>query len=110
VKIPIDTNQFDDFIVENKLFEKTRENMIQYLKSWYQDDQEHFLEDMWTDFDTVMNTYTFENEGEQVETVTSFYLLILVFSIHLCLIFCNFLSLICYFIEIFEVLSYNYII
>jgi hypothetical protein len=38
VKIPIDTNQFHNFVVENKLFEKTRENMVQYLKSWYEDD------------------------------------------------------------------------
>lgn len=63
MKIPIDTNKFADFIVENKLFDKTRENMTQYLKSWYEDDKEHFLEDMWADFDTVINTYTFENEG-----------------------------------------------
>ncbi len=63
MKIPINTNQFEDFIVKNKLFGKTRESMVQYLKNWYEDDKEHFLEDMWENFDTVMNTYNFENDG-----------------------------------------------
>lgn len=63
MKIPIDAQQFQDFIMKNKLFEQTRENMIQYLKSWYKDDKEHFIDDMWADFNTVMNTYTFVNEG-----------------------------------------------
>jgi hypothetical protein len=63
MNIPIDVNAFENFVAENHLFVKTEKNMVKCLKNWYKNDKEQFLEDLWTDIDTVLSTYTFEKDG-----------------------------------------------
>jgi hypothetical protein len=63
MNIPMDVNAFENFVAENQLFIKTKKKMIQCLKNWYKKDKDQFLEDLWTDIDTVLSTYTFEKDG-----------------------------------------------
>lgn len=64
--LPISQQDFQNFIEKNKLFERTYQLMCKSLKHWYEDDSQHFIEDMWADLDTVMKTYHFENEGVSI--------------------------------------------
>ncbi len=61
MKYPVDKEAFSVFIEENKLFELARKYLRKYLKSWYEDEPERFVEDFGADFQTVMQTYRFEN-------------------------------------------------
>ena len=61
MKSPVDKEAFSVFIEENKIFELAREYLRKYLESWYEDDPEYFVEDIGADFETVMQTYRFEN-------------------------------------------------
>ncbi|MBE6072621.1 MAG: hypothetical protein E7208_11820 [Clostridium butyricum] len=70
--VPINKKDYEVFISESKIFKKTYDLMVKCLRSWYDDDKEKFINDMWTDFDTVMNTYRFENEGVSISKSYSY--------------------------------------
>lgn len=61
MNILINNQLFQSFIDENKLFEKTFELMLSYLKTWQEDNAKQFIEELWVDFDTVVKTYHFEH-------------------------------------------------
>lgn len=63
MEAPINPKQFDEFIAQNHLFEKTLCFMKEYLKNWFEEDREQFFEEFNGDFDHAMRTYTFENGG-----------------------------------------------
>ena len=62
LKIPVDSEQFSDFINKSKIFDQTHELMKGYLASWYNDDATAFVEYMRADLSTVMERYHFYNE------------------------------------------------
>lgn len=62
MKFPIDKDEFSDFIIQSKIFERTRNMMRDYLESWYKENSKDFIESMSGDLDTVINTYHFFNE------------------------------------------------
>lgn len=62
IEIPVDSEQFSNFIDNSKIFDKTREFMKEYLTNWYNDDEEEFKENMHADLTTVLDRYRFHNE------------------------------------------------
>lgn len=60
--IPVDPEQFSEFIDNSKIFDMTRRLMRGYLTNWYSDDAEMFMEDMRGDLSTVLEQYRFHNE------------------------------------------------
>lgn len=60
--IPVDPEQFSEFIDKSKIFDTTRQLMIEYLTNWYHDDVEAFVENMRADLPTVLEHYHFRNE------------------------------------------------
>ena len=46
LKIPVDSEQFSDFINKSKIFDQTHELMKGYLVSWYNDNSTAFVEYM----------------------------------------------------------------
>lgn len=58
---PMDKNAFSSFIEESNLFRMTKEYLWVNLESWYREEPEQFIENLWADFDTVMKTYRFES-------------------------------------------------
>jgi hypothetical protein len=61
MKLPINQEYIDQFVIENKLFKKTRSFMKTYLENWFEEDKEQFIDDFGTDIATVFATYKFEN-------------------------------------------------
>jgi hypothetical protein len=61
--LPINLECIDQFVIENKLFEKTREYMKIFIENWFEEDKEGFIDDFGTDLSTVLATYNFENGG-----------------------------------------------
>ena len=51
---------FDAYLEKYKIFEKTMQFMMEYLKNWYDDDPEDFQKEMWADYRTVAETYQFK--------------------------------------------------
>jgi len=62
IKIPVDPEQFSDFIAKSKIFDQTRELMKKCLTNWYNDDADTFMESMRADLATVLEQYHFYNE------------------------------------------------
>ena len=60
--IPVDPEQFSEFIDNSKIFDMTRRLMRDYLTNWYSDDAEMFMEDMRGNLSTVLGQYHFHNE------------------------------------------------
>ncbi len=60
--IPVDPERFSEFIDKSKIFDTTRQLMIEYLTNWYNDDAETFVENMRADLSTVLEHYHFHNE------------------------------------------------
>ena len=50
---------FDDYLERYKIFEKTMQFMMEYLKNWYDDDPEDFQKEMRADYRTLAETYQF---------------------------------------------------
>ena len=61
MKLPIDNELFNNFIIQSNIFELTQKMMYQCLENWYKDETKQFIESMGTDFDTVIQTYHFSN-------------------------------------------------
>lgn len=61
--LPINKESIDRFVIDNKLFEKTRDFMRTFLENWFVEDKEGFIDDFGTDLSTVLATYSFENGG-----------------------------------------------
>ena len=53
---------FDDYLERYKIFEKTMQFMMEYLKNWYDDDPEDFQKEMRADYRTVAETYQFKRK------------------------------------------------
>ena len=53
---------FDAYLEKYKIFEKTMQFMMEYLKNWYDDDPEDFQKGMWADYRTVAETYQFNRK------------------------------------------------
>lgn len=66
MNVPINTNEFQLFVTENNLFETTRTLMTNYLKVWYEEDKDKFIEQMRADFETVIASYRFKNQGVSI--------------------------------------------
>ena len=60
--IPVDPEQFSEFIDKSKIFDTTRQLMTGYLTNWNNDDAETFVEEMRADLSTVLEHYRFRNE------------------------------------------------
>lgn len=63
MKIPMDWQMFSEFIQDNCLFDKTKDNLIICLKNFYMQDPEKFEEMLNADVDKIISTYNFVNEG-----------------------------------------------
>ena len=63
MKFPIESQIFSEFISNNDLFNKTKENLVQCLNNFYKTDQVRFDEMFEADLDQVINTYVFKNGG-----------------------------------------------
>lgn len=61
ITVPMNPNEFQKFIDESNIFEKTKEYMWQYLKNWYEESPEDFVDCMRADLKTVSETYHFYN-------------------------------------------------
>jgi len=61
MKFPVDREAFTAFIEESKIFELTMENLQHYLETWYKDEPEQFIDNLWADYETVMRIYCFKN-------------------------------------------------
>ena len=59
--LPINEKAFDKFIEESNIFVLAQSLLRQYFKNWYEDDPEQFMDCLRADFNTVMETYRFEN-------------------------------------------------
>lgn len=53
---------FDAYLEKYKIFEKTKQFMMEYLKNWYDDNPEDFQKEMWADYRTVAETYQFKRK------------------------------------------------
>lgn len=60
--IPVDPEQFSEFIDKSKIFDTARQLMTRYLMNWYNDDVETFVENMRADLSTILEHYHFRNE------------------------------------------------
>lgn len=60
--IPVDPEQFSEFIDNSKIFDMTRRLMSEYLTNWYSDNAEMFVKDMRGDLSAVLEQYHFHNE------------------------------------------------
>ena len=70
--VPINKNDYEEFVSESKIFKKTSDLMIKCLSNWYKEDKESFIKDMWNDLDTVINTYKFEEDGVSISKSYSY--------------------------------------
>lgn len=61
--LPINWDKINTFVDSNDLFNRAACSMKNYLRTYFQDDEANFLEDFRADWDTVLNTYRFENAG-----------------------------------------------
>lgn len=62
MNLPIDKNEFSNFIKQTDIFGITRKYMYEYLENWYKEDPDRFIEDMWANLNTVMLKYHFYDE------------------------------------------------
>lgn len=62
MRIPVDPEQFSDFITKSKIFDQTREFMKGYLTNWFNYDADTFMESMRADLATVLEQFHFYNE------------------------------------------------
>jgi len=62
IRIPVDPEQFSDFITKSKIFDQTQELMKRNLTNWYNHDADTFIESMRADLTTVLEQYHFYNE------------------------------------------------
>lgn len=53
---------FDVYLEKYKIFEKTRQSMMNCLKNWYEDEPEDFQSFMHADYRTVAETYQFKRK------------------------------------------------
>ena len=53
---------FDAYLEKYKIFEKTMQFMMEYLKNWYDDEPEDFQKEMRADYRTVAETYQFKRK------------------------------------------------
>ena len=53
---------FDAYLEKYKIFEKTMQFMMEYLKNWYDDEPEDFRKEMRADYRTVAETYQFKRK------------------------------------------------
>ena len=53
---------FDTYLEKHKIFEKTSQCMMKYLKNWYDDNQKDFQKEMRADYQTVAETYQFKRK------------------------------------------------
>ena len=53
---------FDAYLEKYKIFEKTMQSMMKYLKNWYDDEPENFQEEMRADYRAVAETYQFKRK------------------------------------------------
>lgn len=63
MKVKIDLKEFDNFIFDNNLFDITKKNLIKYLKNYWYDDEIGFIDDMYSNLETVLKKYNFLNDG-----------------------------------------------
>lgn len=67
ISIPVDSEEFSEFIKRSKIFDRTRELMRGYLTNWYSNNVETFIEDMRADLATVLERYHFYNEFVSID-------------------------------------------
>jgi hypothetical protein len=72
-KIPIDSNDFEKYIKENKIFERAKKIMAISLREWYYDYPEDFISYMFAPFDEVMKEYKFINKEVTISKNLFFY-------------------------------------
>ena len=53
---------FDAYLEKYKIFEKTTQFMMEYLKNWYDDEPEDFQKEMRADYQAVAETYQFKRK------------------------------------------------
>ena len=53
---------FDAYLEKYKIFEKTKQFMMEYLKNWCDDEPEDFQKEMRADYRTVAETYQFKRK------------------------------------------------
>lgn len=63
MKLPINYLQVNEFERQNNLFNLTKEYLIKWLETSYHDSPKEFEEQYYSDINTVLNNYKFENEG-----------------------------------------------
>lgn len=63
MEIIIDSKKFSNFIEDNYLLKRTQEYLETMLKNWWKDNKSSFLENLNSDLETVLNNYTFKDEG-----------------------------------------------
>lgn len=59
VMIPINSKDVEDFIKDNKLFQRTQEMMIECLKNTWADSETDFMDELRADLQTVLEKYEF---------------------------------------------------
>ena len=78
---------FDVYLEKYRIFEKTRQSMMNCLKNWYENEPEDFQSFMRADYRTVAETYQFDSplrcisfsmdinddEGDYVAVYTAFF-------------------------------------
>ena len=62
MNLPVNSEAFQNFIIQSDLFELTRKSMYRCLENWYNDEPERFIQEMRATFDTMVKTYHFYNE------------------------------------------------
>ena len=66
-EILLDGMPFDAYLEKYKIFEKTMQCMMRYLKNWYDDNPKDFQKEMWADYQTVAETYQFKRKIAAIE-------------------------------------------
>lgn len=51
--------EIDRLVQEMDLFSLAKEHMLLYMREWYHEYPDEFTEELWSDPDTVVNTYRF---------------------------------------------------
>ena len=57
--IPINSKDVDDFVKDNKLFQRTQKYMIGYLENYWADNKVSFIEDLKVNLETILQHYKF---------------------------------------------------
>lgn len=77
---------FDEYLEKYKIFEKTMQFMMEYLKNWHDEESEDFQREMRADYRTVAKTYQFKRKIAAIEKTYMYDspLLCIAFSMDIC--------------------------